>query len=312
MAPNESRSGGRGFGFEPEDEEVQGVKTQIVGAEKQYRRMLDRREERNAAARELRSERDAINEKKRGILDEMRKLAQERDEWNTKARGHREKRNAAQQEAKGLIEMRRKARSGTVGFAGKARDLEGQIKALEFQQQTTSLTIAQENALLKKVAEMRKELSTAKGEAQRENEVLAGVTDMGERIDLLFKLADSEHKEAVAAMEEAQKLHERIEPLVKELRFLDQQSDAKHAAYLAAKADADAIHQRMVESREKVVGLRGERARIEEERKQIIDQQNRSARESLSDEVGLEKAADEAVQLLLAKGKVKVGAPPRE
>jgi uncharacterized coiled-coil DUF342 family protein len=291
---------------EPEDEEISGVRTQLVGAEKQLKRMLDRRDERNAVAAELRAQRDAINAQKRTLVDEVRVLSDEREKWNAIAREHREKRNAFQKEAKELIELRKRERQGTAGFAAKVRSLEGELKALEFQQQTTTLTIAKENALLKQMAEMRKELAAARVQAENEGRILANVQDLGARIDELFKSADAEHALVVEASNAAQAIHGKIEPLAKELLFLDQQSDEKHQAFLAARAEADALHERVVDSREKVVGLRGERARIEEERRLLVDNQNKSVQEALFDEEKIDEAADEAVRLLLGKGKVQL------
>lgn len=291
---------------EPEDEEISGVRTQLVGAEKQLKRMLDRRDERNAVAAELRAQRDAINAQKRTLVDEVRVLSDEREKWNAIAREHREKRNAFQKEAKELIELRKRERQGTAGFAAKVRSLEGELKALEFQQQTTTLTIAKENALLKQMAEMRKELAAARVQAENEGRILANVQDLGARIDELFKSVDAEHALVVEASNAAQAIHGKIEPLAKELRFLDQQSDEKHQAFLAARAEADALHERVVDSREKVVGLRGERARIEEERRLLVDNQNKSVQEALFDEEKIDEAADEAVRLLLGKGKVQL------
>jgi uncharacterized coiled-coil DUF342 family protein len=292
---------------EPEDEETKEVKTQIVGAERNFRKMLDKRDELNGQARELRGERDAVNDQKRHLLVEIRRLTAERDAQNAVAREHRDKRNELQRQAKELIEVKKRMRgSGPVGYAGKVRELEGEVKRLEFQQQTTTMSIAKENELLKKVAELRKELEVARVQYADEAKLLAGVKDLDAKIDELFRAADEEHKVVVDAQNAAQAFHNAIEPLVKELRILDQLSDQKHQAFLAAKAQADEIHAKLSEQREKVVALRDQRSAIYRERRQIVEDQNKQARQALFDEEKLDAAADEAIKLLLEKKKLSL------
>lgn len=297
------------FDGEPEDEEVKNVKVQLVSAEKQFQRMLERRNMLNDQARERRSERDAINEQKKALVAQMRELQALRDAANAEGRVHREKRNELQRQAKELIEIKKRMRAGqgeNRGYQGKVRQLEGEIAALEFQQQSTAMTIAKENALLKKIGELRKELELARVQFAEEAKLLENVKDIDAKIDELFKAADEEHAKVVEIGNRAQNAHNAIEPILKELRFLDQQGEAKHQEFVSLRQQADEIHAKMNEAREKVVGLRDERGNIFRERRQIIEEQNQSARAALADPDKLEAAADEAVKLLLERKKLSL------
>ncbi len=101
-------------------------------AEREFRRLIEKRNELNDEARQARDERDALNEQKKNLVAEMRRLQTERDAKNAEARDWKEKRNEFQRQAKSLIENKRKMRKENApGNAGTIRTLENEIRALE-------------------------------------------------------------------------------------------------------------------------------------------------------------------------------------
>lgn len=294
---------------EPEDEEVKQVKTQLVSAEKTFQKMLEKRNLLNDQARERRSERDSVNEQKKALVAQMRALQGERDAANAEARSHRDRRNEFQKQAKDLLEIKKRTRAAQGegrGYMGKVRELEREIKDLEFKQQSTAMSIAKENELLKKLGELRKELEEARVKYSEESKLLENVKDLDAKIDELFRAADDEHAKVVEIGNRAQTAHNGIEPILKELRMLDQLGEQKHQEFVALRQQADEIHAKMTEAREKVVGLRDQRGGIFRERRQIIEDQNKAAREALGDPEKLDEAADEAVKLLLEKKRIQL------
>ncbi len=279
----------------------------LRNAEKDFRRLIERRNELNDQAREARDERDALNEQKKTLVSEMRRLQTERDARNAAAREEKEKRNEFQRQAKALIENKRKMRKdGSGGNAGLIRSLENEIKAMERTQETTVMTVAKENELLDKIKAKRKEMEAAKLVYAEEAKLLADVKDIDAKIDELFRMADEAHKRVVELSNEGQALHDQIGPVLDQLKFLDAKSDEKHQGYIALRKEADEFHTKAMSLRGEVEKLREARAKAYGERRAEIQGANKEARENLFDEAKLEDKADDAMKALLAGGKISL------
>ena len=285
-------------------EQVQG---DLRNAERDFRRLIEKRNELNDEARRARDERDALNEQKKNLVSEMRRLQTERDSKNAEAREWKEKRNEFQRQAKMLIENKRKMRKENApGNAGMIRALENEIRAMERMQQTTVLTVAKENDLLDKLRAKMKELEAAKLVYSEEAKLLSDVKDIDQKIDELFRSADEAHKSVVSLSTEGQALHDQIGPVLEQLKFLDAKSDEKHQGYIALRKEADEFHAKAMGLREQVEKLREARAKEYGERKQELQSVNKDARENLFDQAKLEDKADDAMKALLAGGKISL------
>ncbi|MEA3201695.1 MAG: hypothetical protein QOE90_3123 [Thermoplasmata archaeon] len=280
----------------------------LRNAEKDFRRLIERRNELNDLAREARDERDALNEQKKALVTEMRRLQTERDGRNAAAREEKEKRNEFQRQAKSLIENKRKMRKdGSGGNAGTIRTLENEIKAMERTQETTVMTVAKENELLDKIKLKRREMEAAKLVYAEEAKLLSDVKDIDAKIDELFRMADEAHKRVVELSNEGQALHDQIGPVLEQLKFLDAKSDEKHQDYIAKRKEADEFHAKAMLLRGEVEKLRDARAKAYGERRAEQQGQNKDAREQLFDEAKLEDKADDAMKALMAGGKITLG-----
>jgi epidermal growth factor receptor substrate 15 len=291
--------------------ETDGENTQSQGdlrnAERDFRRLIERRNELNDQARQARDERDGLNEQKKNLVSEMRRLQTERDAMNAEARDWKEKRNEFQRQAKALIENKRKMRKeNTPGNQGTIRALENEIRAMERMQQTTVLTVAKENDLLDKMRAKTKELEAAKLVYSEEAKLLSDVKDIDGKIDELFKSADDAHKKVVELSNQGQTLHDQIGPVLEQLKFLDAKSDEKHQGYIALRKEADENHAKAMGLREQVEKLRDERRKVYGERKQELQGNNKQAQDQLFDEGKLEDKADDAMKALLAGGKISL------
>lgn len=276
-------------------------------AEREFRKLIEKRNELNDEARQARDERDALNEQKKNLVAEMRRLQTERDSKNAEAREWKEKRNEFQRQAKSLIENKRKMRKENApGNAGTIRALENEIRALERMQQTTALTVAKENELIDKLRAKMKELEQAKLVYSEEAKLLSDVKDIDAKIDELFRSADEAHKMVVELSNQGQTLHDQIGPVLEQLKFLDAKSDEKHQGYIALRKEADENHAKAMVLREQVEKLREERRKIYGERKTEVRDTNKQAQEALFDEAKLEDKADDAMKALLAGGKISL------
>lgn len=289
-----------------EDGETKELMDQLRDQEKKFRKLVEKRNELNDQARESREERDALNEQKKSLVAELRSLQGERDSKNADARVAKEKRNEFQRQAKALIEEKRKMRGtgSNPQAGGKIRDLEGELRRLERTQETSAMSIAKENELIKRIGEIRKELNAAKGTYTEEAKLLGEIKGVDGKIDALFKMADDAHKIVVELSNAAQAAHDRIGPILDQLKFLDAESDKKHQAYLALRADADKHHAEATTLRDEVEKLREKRQGVFRERRAIVGDQRRQVQEALFDDVKIEEKADDAVKALLSGGKI--------
>lgn len=286
-------------------EELQG---NLRNAEKDFRKLIEKRNELNDQAREARDERDALNEQKKNLVAQMRTLQAERDSRNAAAREAKEQRNEFQRQAKALIETKRKMRKDNTGSTqgGVIRALENEIRAMERMQETSAMTVAKENELIDKIKAKSKELAEARLKYADEAKLLADVKDVDGKIDELFRMADEAHKRVVELSNEGQALHDQIGPVLEQLKFLDGKSDEKHQAYINLRKEADEFHAKAMALREQVEKLREERRKLYGERKAEVQNTNAEARDQLFNEAKLEDKADDAMKALLAGGKISL------
>jgi uncharacterized coiled-coil DUF342 family protein len=290
---------------DPNTEALQG---NLRNAEKDFRKLIEKRNELNDMAREARDERDALNEQKKGLVAQMRQLQTERDAKNAAAREAKEQRNEFQRQAKMLIENKRKMRKDNTatGQGGVIRALENEIRAMERMQETSAMTVAKENELIDKIKAKSKELAEARLKYADEAKLLADVKDVDQKIDQLFQQADEAHKRVVELSNEGQALHDQIGPVLEQLKFLDAKSDEKHQSYIALRKEADEYHTKAMALRGEVEKMREERRKIYGERKAEVQNANSEARDQLFNEAKLEDKADDAMKALLAGGKISL------
>src|SRR5438093_13134832 len=132
------------------------------------------------------------------------------------------------------------------------------------------------------------------------------VRDLDGSITDLFRAADKEHELVVKLNTEAKDRHEKVGALAGQIAALAADADKKHEEYLKVRERADELHGKAMEMREAVLTIRNTaRAEIREARN-LLRQQNVTVRRELLDERKLDKAAEEALQLLLKKGRVEM------
>jgi uncharacterized coiled-coil DUF342 family protein len=132
------------------------------------------------------------------------------------------------------------------------------------------------------------------------------VRDLDGSITDLFRAADKEHELVVKLNAEAKERHEKLGGLVGQISALTADANKKHEEYLKIRTRADELHQKAMEMRESVLTIRNtHRAEIREARN-LLRQQNITVRRELLDERKLDRAAEEALQLLMRKGRVEM------
>lgn len=279
--------------------------------EKKADQFVRKRNEFNDQARLFQSERNLLNDRRKELMERMDALKRERDGHNAELREHKEKRNEYQAQAKLLIQKQR----GTQRAQEKAREspifqakrLESEIRDLEYEQQTTVLTVKQENKLIDSIRKKRVELSTLSREAEKARALNVDLRNTSDAIDQLFKLADAEHQEVVKFYKLSQAAHEKFVKVFNEAAQVIGTANAKHAEYVEARTKADSQHQQFLELRSKILELRGRDVAERQEARTIIREQRAAVRKAVADPTKLEEHADETLEQLKKGGKIRLG-----
>lgn len=282
-------------------------KTELDTAEIKLESLIERRNAANAEASAVRQERDLFHDQRKALVDQVRTLRDERDALVKEMRIHRDRRNELQAKAKELIELKRKVRGAMhSSIGGDLERLRKEVKDLEMRQQTSPMKLDEENALLDDLRGKLRELRDLEGLKGDQDRVYREVRDLDASITDLFKAADVEHELVVKLSAEQKDRHEKLMPLVGQIDGLTTEADKKHEDYMKARERADDMHKKAMEMREKVLTIRNEKRAEIREARDMIRQQNLTVRKELLDDKKLDKAAEEALQVLLKKGKVEM------
>jgi len=282
-------------------------KSELDQAEIKLESLIERRDALNAEASVFRQERDLLNNQKMDLADGMRSLRAERNRLVDEMRAHRDRRNEFQRKARELVDLKRQVRGQLRGsISGEVERLRKEIKSLEMRQQTTTLALKEENALLEDLREKLKDLKGLELLKGEQDKVGREIKDLDASITDLFRTADREHDLVVKFSNEAKERHEKIVELTAQLAALATEADKKHEEFLKIRARADEFHQKATEMRAKVLTIEDARRSEIREARNLLRQQNITVRKVLLDERKLDKAADDALQLLLKKGRVEM------
>jgi len=281
--------------------------SELQNAELKFRALLNKRDEINEQAAALRSERDSLHESKKVLQDSMHVARNKRDGLVEEMRAHKKKRDGYQAKAKELIEFKKKLKGSPMGsLKDEIRGREAEIRAMELRQQTVPLKIPAERKLLEDIKKKSEEVKRLKVVLSEQEKIQKEVKDLDKSIDAFFRQADREHAEVVRLSEEQHKAHEEATSHMKEIAALTAAANKKHEEFLKLREEADAAHQKASEMREKLIEIKGAKRRERQEERQAIREVNVAARRILDDKHGRDKAADDALQLLLKKGKVEI------
>ena len=280
---------------------------QLKDAEKKYQAYIAKRNELNDMAKIVREERDMIHDSRKDLKETIDKVKKERDELVSKMRHHKDLRNKLQEEAKKLIDARRKKKGEVFkNLPLRVEELKADIQMLEYRQETVPMTSAEENELIEKIRDIRKDYKRTKNLMVKQKTVEIDISDKDKAIDELFKKADEAHKLVQKYYEENQKKHEKFLKLVNELSVSISEANKKHEQYLEIRNEAQKVHEKAFEMRSKIVAIKGERRKRWDEAKKAIKEQNIKARKSVMDKEKLSEIADKSVDALKKGEKIKL------
>ena len=280
---------------------------QIRNAENKFQSYIQKRNELNDMAKLLREERDMLNAKHKDIKEDMKQTKKERDELVEKMKEHKTLRNELQQQAKELIKARQQ-RKGEVfkNLPLRLEELKADVQMLEYRQETVPMTSQDENELIDKIREKKKEFKEVKKHVDRQKELQIDISEKDQAIDQLFKKADEQHELVQKYYDLSQEKHKSYMKMVNELSISISEANKKHEEYIQTRNEANNNHEKAMEMRSKIVEVRNERRQRWEEHKRIIKEQNLKARKAVADKDELKKIADKTLESLKKGEKISL------
>jgi uncharacterized coiled-coil DUF342 family protein len=298
----------RGGLLSEEDEEAERRSwDELRSAEQKLRGLKDRRSEMLDVVHRLAEEALDLQARRRSLYDDAEGLHQSfRDlgHAQTQLRVEREKIRGRISEILGSLKQSREEHPRDKRI--RPEQITREIALLEKKQQTSVLTVKEENALIDHMRQLRAQLTEAqKSEAvwKAKDESSQGLKD---ELDQMRKRMD----EVQAKIEELRKQRDetmaKIKAQLAEGGHLIAAIREKGKARSELLAKVSEISKTCDEMERSVMGLRQQSFQRRDEARKALQDHNRTIRHSLRGEDVLARSAEENLQMLLKKGKVEL------
>ncbi len=281
---------------------------EMDSAEKKFSSLLDRRNELNAASKQLQDERRGLFDQKEFLFKEMDQLKNARNDANSKIQAHKKARNQYQKLARAKIQAKKK-KVGDVhsNLVETIEVTKADIRMMEITQETRGMPLDAENELLDKIRLGRVEIKRLDGMLRAQVDITKDIENLDASITELFGKSDEEHRKLVELSEEWGKHQDRIKVISGEMTHLLGEARKKSEKINKIRASADEFHNKAMEMREKVFAIRKERRDEAKAARAVVSEHNKAARSALQDEKEIKKKEDDIVALLMKGGKIELG-----
>lgn len=282
-------------------------KNEFEDAEKKLQSLYEKRDALNEEGKTHRDERDQLNQEKGKLYKRIETLKLEREKAFEMLNIHKGKRDSYQALARELIKTRRD-RDGNIFpvLAKEVAMLRTSIREQEWAQQTTPMSIEKERELIDKLRTTQQELKEKEKALSKQSHIKDVIEDLNESITTIFKKADSEHVLVQRFYTDAQAYKKEMDETFEKIKDLTQMADKCHIKFLKCRERADAFHQKAQDMKQQIMGTKQEAREERRKARQLIDDQNRQVKDTLEDEEKLKEAAEESLESLLKRGKVKL------
>lgn len=277
-------------------------------AEERYQDFVEKRNGYNETARQARHERDALHDQRSTLMQDVIALRDAMRENTRLKRKHQQARNASRKRALKLIEVKKKKfqKGRRTSPRETVDELMRQIVRADDRLETTEMSLADERNIIDKLRILRRSLAEQQAELERDELQSAEVEELDREIDAKFAEAEERHRHVVELAQANQQLYDKVTTLMDEATHLTGEADRKHKEFLAAREKADHHHERAMEMRAKLSGYRKEVRAERDAGRRLVSDGRKRVRQALQDEKKLKQVADEALQELLAGGKISL------
>lgn len=258
---------------------------------------------------EWRDQRDELRAETPGVWNQIEDLRTERDKLNAEVARLKGLRNDEMDRARELQEKLQKLREEFGGLEEIApfEELQQRLRALEWQQQTTSTTLEEDRALL---VEMEKLAATMEHVSQVRKRVKVGpeeVDSLWEEIQEARNRAQGFHEELLELVETAQEKHKNILELSDTTGSSRAEEKEAHEQFVLCLQEADELRDRLEELRRQEAELKGELAEIKSHRQAERKAQERQAMEKLAEQARKKQQAGEKLTMQELQALLELG-----
>ena len=283
-------------------------KSETQKAELRFQGFIEKRDGYNEKGRQARDERDTLNKQRSKMTTDILKLRDQMRENVNQKKKFIQIKTKAQDKAKQLIALKQARNKDKNSEKTSPRDtvqhLMNEIITLEHRLETTEMKISKERLMVEKISILRRSLGAAQVTLTQEETLYAEISEIDEKIDSEFKLADKNHKEVIKLAKENQKLYASMKDLITEATHLSTEADKKHQEFLKIRQKADHQHKRAVEMREKLKGKRNEAFLERKKARQVLKDHSANIKDKLHNQKKLDKIAKETLDMLFTGGKI--------
>ena len=285
---------------EPTENEIEDLNQELIPLKEernnlnsQAKKWVEKRNALHKKIKDLRKDASKIKEKRDNLNKQVQELKNLRNQLRSKINEKHEKSVELQNKINNINEKKPK---------GNLRQVEKEIKKIDWEIQTTSLPLKEEQELVNQVRQLETQLVTQK-QIQKVR-------------DKLFVLKTEErsfrneariiHEKLAEIAEQSQKFHSQMISILENARELQVEADSAHQKYVEARQQAQQHHQKCVELIEKI-------KEIENESKQNADKKLAERQTKLKKELEEralmklkrgEKLGWEEFQVLAEKGMI--------
>ena len=225
---------------------------QIAAFNKQIAALREQINKANTETKVHTEKRDKLDEQFKEYRNDIHTLENERNSLNEKVKTLKKQRDTAQAR-KGIIIEEIMTRSKKIAELKKKkpkksrRQLEREIKDIEWKIQTTPLDLREEKRFVEKVKQLEPQLNIYK-KIEQQNQKIA---ELRKELKTLEAEANAHHRELIETAQKSQEVHLTMVAKISEAKTIKGEADRLHKAYIQAKEQAKPLHQEMEELTEK-------------------------------------------------------------
>ncbi len=283
----------------PEKDEFGVILEQLRKVQAATRVLIRRIQETRNTAWEWRDRRDALRGETPVIHEEMSTRRERRDELNAEVQRQKILRDEANEQARLLQEQLQELRTQH----GQHRDyvpleeLQRQFRELEWKQQTTSLSVDEERALLDEMDRLSNAMETAPKRDSMPMNQSEEMEQLWQQIQETREKAQEHHEKMIALVEEAQQTHQSIMHLSQGIGPTRSEIDEAHQMYVQCLQEADEMRDRVEVLRNEERDLKAQLDSIRKDRKAAREVREKAALERLAEQAKTKQQAGQKLSL---------------
>lgn len=273
-----------------------------------YQQLTTLKEEKdrlNEEARKWTEKRDKIHAEIKNLRNEALSLKEKRDELNRKVKELKESREQAKTERQAkreeIIQLNGKMKTILENRSARnMHDLQAEKDSLEWEIQTTSLTVKDEQPIIEKIKTIEAQLLIHKQIQELEN----NITKLHIEEKTLGIQSKIRHEELSEFAKQSQEIHAKMVGTMEKVRTLKTEADDMHQKFIEIKQHIAGMHQKTMEIENQIAEIKQQIHQVEEERRsktqqQILEEVKKKAQEKVKRG---EKLSWEEFQILAQEG----------